>query len=175
MVCFLLASSLLAGVLALWGGGSGDVRVPPWRGDERPEEGTAADAPRRGERAADQDGVPSDGDGGARTRGVSDAVAGQRERPGPGPAGEGGSHVLAHGSRGVPEVAGALLGGYREQGCCVLVSAGYADLFGRVWTCVVQGDGWVDVCELSATADGGCREAVTRMEAREWREEADVL
>lgn len=88
---------------------------------------------------------------------------------------EGGSHVLVHDSRDVPDLAGELLGRYREGGGCVLVSAGYADLLGRVWVCVVQGDGWVDVCEVSAAPGGGCREAVTRLRADEWGEGVDAL
>lgn len=61
-----------------------------------------------------------------------------------------------------------LLQGYREEGSCLLREAGYLDLFGNVWSCTVQGPGWVDVCVVSEGADGGSEVRVVRMDVDEW-------
>ena len=57
-----------------------------------------------------------------------------------------------------PEEAGVtaqtVLGRYESDGTCLLASAGYLDLFGRVWGCVVEGPGWVDVCVVEETTEG---------------------
>ena len=50
--------------------------------------------------------------------------------------------------------ARTVLGRYEADGTCLLASAGYLDLFGRVWGCVVEGPGWVDVCVVEETAEG---------------------
>lgn len=55
----------------------------------------------------------------------------------------------------VEQVAIRLLSSYQARSDCVLASSGYLDLFGSVWSCVVQGDGWADVY------------LVTQMEAKE--------
>ena len=61
------------------------------------------------------------------------------------------------------QVATRLLSSYRDAGDCALASSGYLDLFGSVWGCVVQGDGWVDVCIVSEEGSGS-RVAVLRLE-----------
>lgn len=61
------------------------------------------------------------------------------------------------------QVATRLLSSYREAGNCALASSGYLDLFGSVWGCVVQGDGWVDVCIVSEEGSDS-RVAVLRLE-----------
>lgn len=38
---------------------------------------------------------------------------------------------------------------YEGRGDCVLAKAGYLDLLGNTWGCVVQGDEWVDLCVVS--------------------------
>lgn len=75
----------------------------------------------------------------------------------------------------VDQAATALLASYRDAGSCALAQAGYLDLLGQVWGCVVRGDGWVDVCVVSQTGDAGRSEVhVTRLDvhevARELRE-----
>lgn len=70
--------------------------------------------------------------------------------------------------------AQALLADYRDEGRCVLAQAGYLDLAGRVWSCVVAGDGWVDLCVVRASEDGGSDVSVQRMEASAWEEEVDA-
>ena len=68
----------------------------------------------------------------------------------------------------VEQVATRLLCTDRDRGDCVLASSGYLDLFGSVWGCVVEGDGWADVC-LVVQADEGrvCQVSVTHLDARE--------
>lgn len=66
------------------------------------------------------------------------------------------------------QVATHLLTSYRDAHDCVLVSSGYLDLLGAVWGCVVQGDGWVDVCIVAHDAVAGrCRVSVLHMDADE--------
>lgn len=72
------------------------------------------------------------------------------------------------------EQAQRLLVDYRDEGRCVLTQAGYIDLAGRVWSCMVTGDGWVDLCVVRANEDGGSDVSVQRMEASSWEEEADA-
>lgn len=61
------------------------------------------------------------------------------------------------------QVATRLLSSYRDAGDCALASSGYLDLFGSVWGCVIQGDGWVDVCIVSEEGSDS-RVAVLRLE-----------
>ena len=72
-------------------------------------------------------------------------------------------------SEGLEESVREVLGRYQSDGRCLLVSAGYLDLLGSVWGCVLQGPGWVDVCVMSEEADGGCTLRSVRLE--EGREE----
>ena len=63
----------------------------------------------------------------------------------------------------VDTVARSLLGRYRDEGTCLLMSAGYLDLMGRVWGCVVEGPGWVDVCVVEKGADAGSTTRLVRL------------
>ncbi len=71
-------------------------------------------------------------------------------------------------SSSVPEAASTLVERYRAQGDTTLAHAGWLDLIGRCWGCVVVGPGWVDVCLVSGT-DESCRAQTLRMEVEEWR------
>ena len=66
-----------------------------------------------------------------------------------------------------PEEAGvaaqAVLGRYEADGMCLLASAGYLDLFGRVWGWVVEGPGWVDVCVVEEMTEGASVVRTVRM------------
>ena len=64
----------------------------------------------------------------------------------------------------LPEVATGVVEGYRDQGSCVLVRSGYLDMFGKVWSCTVSGDCWVDTC-LVSEGEGACVVLTVRMEA----------
>ena len=63
-----------------------------------------------------------------------------------------------------------LMQAYKKRNDCVLVTADYLDLFGRVWGCVVQGDRWVDVCIVSAEGKHS-KLKITRMDPDAWKEE----
>ncbi|MCI1666378.1 MAG: hypothetical protein LKI25_08495 [Atopobiaceae bacterium] len=56
----------------------------------------------------------------------------------------------------VEQVAAGLLRGYRDgDEVTTLVRAGYVDLLGRVWSCTVRGDGWVDTCVVQGSPASG--------------------
>lgn len=68
----------------------------------------------------------------------------------------------------VEQVATRLLASYQQRGDCVLASAGYLDLMGSVWGCVVQGGQWVEVCTVFEAADSAsCEVRILRMDADE--------
>lgn len=69
---------------------------------------------------------------------------------------------------GVPEAAADLVREYEQRGDCVLVRSGYLDLSGRVWSMVVEGSGWVDVCIVQSSGDGTGKAKVMHMDAAEW-------
>lgn len=54
---------------------------------------------------------------------------------------------------------------YRGDGGCTLECAGYLDLFGNAWGCVVQGDGWVDIVVIRHVAEGTCSVQTIRLNA----------
>lgn len=112
------------------------------------------------------------------TSGAPGAGAGTHEREALLPEGEEGRSAsggwlpedaeLATRSSELPleEEGSRVLEGYRARGDCVLAQAGYLDLAGRVWGCVVQGDGWAEVCLVEEGNDGdGCSVSVVRMDA----------
>ena len=68
----------------------------------------------------------------------------------------------------VEQSASELLAEYEDLGTSALVRAGYLDLMGEVWCCVVQGDGWVDVCEVRPAEGGGSLVLRRRLDSREW-------
>ena len=69
---------------------------------------------------------------------------------------------------GVPEEAAVLVREYEGRDDCVLVRSGYLDLSGRVWSMVVEGSGWVDVCLVQSTDDGTIETKVMHMDVAEW-------
>lgn len=154
-----LAAVVLAVVAGLgvgWLVRSGGV---PWHGGWDRE---LADTAMEGASPA-QEGQPGSGEGDAVAddaagRGYSDLV--QEEPP---------RGVSEHTMEGtVEQVATYLLTSYRDAGDCVLADAGYLDLLGLVWGCVVRGDGWVDVCVVFEGQDeSSCAVRVLRLEAAE--------
>lgn len=79
------------------------------------------------------------------------------------------------GTTTVPEVAANLVHEYEQRGNCVLVRSGYLDLSGKVWSMVVEGSGWVDVCIVQRADDGTCETKVMHMDAAEWAASLDGL
>ena len=72
--------------------------------------------------------------------------------------------------RDVPDAAAAELEAYEERGDVVLVQAGYLDLLGNTWGCVVAGPGWAEVCVVTRRAEGGSEVTRLRMEERRWED-----
>ena len=86
-------------------------------------------------------------------------------------AAEGGWSETRRESGSLEQVATRLLGSYRDAGSCVLARSGFVDLTGSVWSCVVQGDGWTDVCIVCTTEEADiCELRVLRLEADEMAE-----
>lgn len=65
------------------------------------------------------------------------------------------------------EEAARVLGRRRQEGNCVVARSGYLDLSGRVWGCVLQGDGWSEVIVVLEGDGDGCDVLSCRMDARE--------
>lgn len=65
------------------------------------------------------------------------------------------------------EEAACVLGRRRQEGNCVAARSGYLDLSGRVWGCVLQGDGWSEVIVVLEGTGDGCDVLSCRMDARE--------
>lgn len=70
--------------------------------------------------------------------------------------------------------ARSVLQGYMDSKDCALARHGYLDLGGRVWSCVVQGDGWSEVC-LVVEREGGCSVRRVRFDGRAWCAELGVM
>ena len=89
----------------------------------------------------------------------------------PGGVSAGGNGTKSWGSeRPLTEEAQTILVDYRQRKDCVLVRAGYVDLVGQAWSCVIQGDGWVDICVVRETDEGGSQVSVSRIENSMWEE-----
>lgn len=65
----------------------------------------------------------------------------------------------------LPEEGERVLEGYRLRGDCIVAQAGYLDLSGKVWGCVVQGAGWVDLCVIREGDEGGSEVVSWHMDA----------
>lgn len=77
-------------------------------------------------------------------------------------------------SRSLPAEARHVLEVARDRQPCVLVDSGYLDLLGNVWSCTVQGDGWVEVTVVrDGEREGACEVATVRMDAEEWARELE--
>ncbi|GEM_PF-1777419 len=78
----------------------------------------------------------------------------------------------------VPDAAADLLRAYRRRRDCLPAQCGYLDLYGEAWGCVIQGDGWVDVCVVRGEQEGQKSVlTVVRMDVAAWAMEvgtADV-
>ena len=69
---------------------------------------------------------------------------------------------------GVPESAGEALERYRQRGDASLAHAGWLDLQGKGWGCVVTGGDWVEVCLVAWRSEGESAITKMRMEVGEW-------
>lgn len=76
----------------------------------------------------------------------------------------------------VPEAAQDVLMEYQARGNCLLCEAGYLDLQGNVWACVVQGDGWVEVQVVRSIEDGRASELTAiHMDVASWARELNEV
>lgn len=68
----------------------------------------------------------------------------------------------------VEEVASQLIEERRDAGDCVLARAGYLDVSGKAWGCLLQGSRWVEIC-IVVERDGGegCSVHTWRLDADE--------
>lgn len=64
--------------------------------------------------------------------------------------------------------AAAELERYRSLENVVLVRAGWLDLLGNTWGCVVSGPGWVELCVVSELEPDTSQVKIVRMEAEQW-------
>lgn len=77
--------------------------------------------------------------------------------------------------RDLVAAARELLEEYQDEGDCLLRQAGYLDLLGKAWGCVVEGPGWVDLVVVREDSGGGSTQRVLRMRAGAWEEELASL
>lgn len=71
----------------------------------------------------------------------------------PGTSGSGGEEAI-DGPSMLEERAQEVLESYKAGDDCVLAFAGYLDLMGAVWSCVVVGDGWSEISLVSEGDEG---------------------
>ena len=67
--------------------------------------------------------------------------------------------------RSLAEEGERVLEDYRLRGDCIVAQAGYLDLSGKVWGCVVQGAGWVELCVIREGDEGGSEVVSWHMDA----------
>lgn len=67
--------------------------------------------------------------------------------------------------RSVVDEGAGVLERYEARGDCVLAHAGYIDLSGRAWACIVRGGGWVEICVVREGPSGGCSVTSWHMDA----------
>ena len=76
----------------------------------------------------------------------------------------------------VPEAAIEILTSHEAARDCLLVKAGYLDLNGQVWSCLVQGGDWVEIQVVRALDEEGSSEVFTiRMDAKAWEKGLSAL
>lgn len=83
--------------------------------------------------------------------------------------------VREHSDKALVDFAGETLRGYRDSRDCLLRQAGYLDLLGNVWGCVVQGGGWVDIVIVRADSEGGSTRSVVRLSEDEFAKGYEAL
>ena len=69
------------------------------------------------------------------------------------------------------DAARSVLERYRQEEGASLVESGYLDLLGKVWSCTVKGQGWVDTCIVrEGEGAASCTVCVISMNQEEWEE-----
>lgn len=75
----------------------------------------------------------------------------------------GGSVQVTQTEEGLTDSAEQLILSYRDERTCLLRSAGFLDLRGHVWGCVIEGPGWVDICVLEEGQGMTCTKRVIHL------------
>lgn len=57
-----------------------------------------------------------------------------------------------------------LLDEYEGRGDCLVAQSGYLDVTGSTWGCVMQGEGWVEICLVQEQTDGTSETVVWHMD-----------
>ena len=71
-----------------------------------------------------------------------------------------GSVQVTQTEEGLTDSAKKMINSYRDERTCLLRSAGFLDLRGRVWGCVIEGPGWADICVLEEGQGMTCTKRV---------------
>lgn len=77
------------------------------------------------------------------------------------------STELGISSQPLEQEAEERLTAYRRESGCSLECAGYLDLYGNAWGCLVQGDGWVEILVIRDVADDTCSVQTIRLSVQE--------
>lgn len=75
---------------------------------------------------------------------------------------------------GLADSAAQVLEGYRDRNDCLLRQAGYLDLLGKTWGCVVEGPNWVDVVIVQEREEGSAKRVV-HLDPKAWEKELGKL
>lgn len=175
LLALVVVTALVAGIMALratWRGGRG-AATGPAAVSAVTAEAASPEAADTGGRDADGDGasagapVASNDAGGAATTGEAEGLVGATDV----------ATLVAEGLASLeerdvvgdlPDVAREVVGSYRDGGF-VLVHAGYLDLSGRSWGCVVQGVDGPEACLISQGEGSDTSHVrVLRMEEERW-------
>ena len=74
-----------------------------------------------------------------------------------------GSVQVTQTAEGLTDSAEKLILSSRDEQTCLLRSAGFLDLMGRVWGCVIEGPGWADICVLEEGQGMTCTKRVIHL------------
>lgn len=126
------------------------------------------------EEESDSDAEPDD----SATEALEDLLGGSSSQDLESLLGEEASELLSYSrltnyesERSVVEESADLLEEYEQEGESVVAQAGYLDFLGRTWGCVLQGDGWVEICVVTEADDGdGCSVFIWHMDAEDAEE-----
>lgn len=70
-------------------------------------------------------------------------------------------------SQPLEQEAGERLAAYGREDGCSLECAGYLDLYGNAWGCLVQGDGWVEILVIRHASGDTCSVQTIRLPLRQ--------
>jgi len=62
--------------------------------------------------------------------------------------------TIEHSELPLVREASRRLEAYRDAGSCSVECAGYLDMLGNVWGCLIQGEGWAEILVIGGEEDG---------------------